>query len=67
MSAAIPPPSRDLPHLEKYTPPETLPSLVLTHRIYGSIEHEADLIARNNISNPALVPGGQELEVLVRD
>ena len=67
VSAAIPPPSRDLPHLEKYTPPETLPSLVLTHRIYGSIEHEADLIARNNISNPALVPGGQELEVLVRD
>lgn len=56
-----------LERLVEYTPPATVPSLVLAHRLYGPDDVEArelDLVARNHVQHPAYVPGGEPLEVL---
>lgn len=63
---AVPGAGSDLPRLLAYTPAVTTPSLVLTHRLYGTIAPEADVLARNGIRHPGLVPGGRPLEVLSR-
>ncbi len=64
LTNAVPGEAGDLPRLLKYTPPVTLPSLVLAHQLYGDVSKEQDLIARNRIRNPVYVVGGNELEVL---
>lgn len=64
---AIPGEASDLPRIVSVTPASTLPSLVLTHRIYGSVDREADVIARNGIRDPRFVLGGRPLEVLSHD
>lgn len=53
-----------LPRLTTYTPPATLPALVVAHRIYGDASREAEIVSRNRIRHPGFVPGGQALEVL---
>ena len=53
-----------LPRVIRYTPPATLPALVLAHRFYGDAERAADIVSRNRISHPGFVPGGRALEVL---
>jgi prophage DNA circulation protein len=35
----------------------SIPSLVLAHQLYGSVEREADIIARNRIRHPGFVLG----------
>jgi len=60
----VPGEATDLPRLLAYTPPYTVPSLVLAHTLYGGLDREADLIARNGVARPGFVPGGVELEVL---
>jgi prophage DNA circulation protein len=54
----------DLARVVRYTPPETLPALVLAHRLYGDAARDGELVARNGIAHPGFVPGGLELEVL---
>lgn len=61
---AVPGADSDLPHLVSYTPHASIPSIVLAYRLYGSVDLEADILARNKISNPAFVLGGRPLEVL---
>lgn len=61
---AVPGVGSTLPHLISYTPPETVPSLVLAHRLYGSVALEGDVLARNSVPNPLFVVGGTALEVL---
>jgi len=61
---AIPGEASDLPRLQSYTLPGTVPSLVLAHRLYGNLEREEDLIRRNRIRNPCFIAGGSKLEVL---
>lgn len=61
---AVPAADSTLPHLISYTPPETVPSLVLAHRLYGSVALESDVLARNAVPNPLFVVGGTALEVL---
>jgi len=39
-----------------------VPSLLLAYQLYGSVDQEADVIARNNISHPGFVAG--DLKVL---
>lgn len=39
-----------------------VPSLLLAYQLYGSVDREADIIARNNIRHPGFVAG--ELQVL---
>ena len=61
---AVPGEASDLPRLLRYTPPATVPSLVLAHRLYGDIALEADLVARNRLARPGFILGGAALEVL---
>lgn len=61
---AVPDQSGSLPHLVSITPPATVPSLVLAHRLYGDTARELDLVARNRTRNPMFVPGGVVLEAL---
>jgi prophage DNA circulation protein len=63
---AVPGDDAALPRLLEYTPPRTVPSLVLAHRLYGDLLLEADLVTRNRIRHPGFVLGGRELEVLSR-
>ncbi len=53
----------DLPRLVPYTPPVTVPSLVLAWRLYGDPLREAEICQLNGVTHPAFVPGGTELEV----
>lgn len=61
---AVPGAGSTLPHLISYTPPETVPSLVLAWRLYRSSALEGDVLARNSVPNPLFVVGGTALEVL---
>lgn len=64
---AVPGEASDLPRLVNVTPPATVPSLVLAHRLYGDLSREADLVTRNRVERPGFIPGGVQLEVLSRD
>lgn len=61
---SVPGNSKDLPNLVTYMPSAMINSLALTYDLYGNVDSESDIIARNHISNPALIPGGKALEVL---
>lgn len=63
---AVPGEASDLPRLVRHTPPATVPSLVLAHRLYGDLSREADLVVRNRVERPGFVAGGVALEVLAR-
>ncbi len=62
--AAVPGATSDLPNLVVHTPLVTVPSLLLAFRLYNSVDQELDLVARNNLANPAFVKGGAALEIL---
>jgi prophage DNA circulation protein len=53
-----------LPQLVTLTPAATLPALVLAYKLYDDPAREAEIIARNDIVDPAFVPGGRPLLVL---
>lgn len=63
---AVPGPDSDLPRLQRVAVPASLPSLVVAHRLYGDVDSELELVARNKLKNPIVVPGGSTLEVLTR-
>lgn len=65
--SAVPGPVSDLAEIVTHTPLMSLPSLVLAHQLYGNLDLEADLVARNRIQHPAFVRGGRALEVLSHD
>lgn len=67
LAKAVPGDDGALRRLVAHTPPATVPSLVLAHRLYGDLESEADLLARNKIVHPGFITGGVELEVLSRE
>lgn len=54
----------DLPHIVEHTPPSATPALVLAHELYGDSTMAEDIIARNGVRNPQVVPGGVTLQVL---
>jgi prophage DNA circulation protein len=54
-----------LPQMVTVTPPQTVPSFVLAHRLYDNPAGDADILARNpDIVHPLFIPGGVALEVL---
>lgn len=53
-----------LARIVQYTPPSTLPALVIAHRLYGTPEAADDIVRRNNIPHPGFVPGREPIEVL---
>lgn len=57
--------AQDLPRLGEFTPNNSLPAIVIAYSLYGNIDEEADIIARNKINNPNFVPGGIPLEVKI--
>lgn len=56
--------SADLPSVSSYTPAEAMPALVIAQILYGDATRDAEIIARNGIRNPAIVPASESLEVL---
>ena len=63
-AAVLPPPNTDLPRIATVALEETMPAVLVSHRLYGSIEKADDIIARNGVRHPGFVPGGKQLEVL---
>lgn len=53
-----------LPDITTYTPATTLPIEVIAYELYQDAERSDELVARNRIADPGLVPGGVPLEVL---
>lgn len=57
----------ELSRIGSYTPKVTRPALVLAYELYRNLGTDADrateLAARNRITHPGFVPGGQALEV----
>lgn len=61
----------DLSRIARYTPPATLPAVVVAYRLYGArtgvaglLQRADDIVARNGLAHPGFVAGGVELEVL---
>ena len=54
----------NLARINSYTPPQTMPALVIAHRLYGDATREAEIVARNNFRHPGFVSGGVAIEVL---
>jgi prophage DNA circulation protein len=55
---------QNLPAITTFTPPETMPALVIAWELYGDITRANEIIDRNRIRHPNFVPGGVPLEVL---
>lgn len=64
VARAVPPRGSNLSSIERYTMDADLPSLVVAYQLYGDLDRELDLVRRNNIRNPGLIPFGRELAVL---
>lgn len=64
LSAHITTHGNALPNVSHVRHDNTLPILVIAHRLDGNIAREQDLISRNRIRHPAFVPAGTVLEVL---
>lgn len=56
---------KKLPVLSVHRLPISLPAIVVSYDLYGTLEREKSIIDRNNISHPAFVPGSVPLEVLI--
>lgn len=61
----------DLSRIERFTPTETMPAIVIAQRLYGIgngvadlVERADDICSRNGIRHPGFVRGGGALEVL---
>lgn len=67
LAKAIPPTDQNLTRVVSVFNQSTAPALVIAYRIFGDIEDEADIIARNRVVNPNFVPGGRALGVLSRE
>lgn len=64
LSAHLTATAQNLPKVTTYTPPETMPALVIAWELYGDITRADEIIDRNNVQRPNFVPGGVPLEVL---
>lgn len=49
--------------LLEFTPPKTLPSLVIVHSLFQDLDKEQELIDQNGIQHPGFVPGRVPLEI----
>lgn len=62
---AIPIPSEQAQEVTTFVPTNTTSSIVVAHRLYGDLDRELEIVARNNIPHPGFVAGGVPLEVVV--
>lgn len=56
-------PPVELGELITYTPPKTLPALVISHILFGNVSREQEIIDENNVRHPGFVPGQIPIEV----
>ncbi len=61
---AVPGEDSSLPRIRAVDLNKSLPSLALSYELYGTVDREQELIDRNNVRDPGLMPGGQNIEVL---
>lgn len=61
---SLPGEDNKLARIVSVVPGFTQPSLVLAHRLYGNVDRELDIVARNHIRHPGFVTGGAALQVL---
>lgn len=61
VSIGLPP--QDVGELISYTPPITLPVLVICQKLFGNINKEDEIIDHNHIAHPGFAPGLKQLEV----
>lgn len=54
----------DLARALPYTPPTTLPALVVAHLVYTDARRADELVTRNRVPHPSFVAGQRVLEVL---
>lgn len=67
LTQALPLAPGTLPHLEPYSVLQSTNALVLAYRLYDDVSRDAELVSRNEIANPLVIPGGIVLEVLSSD
>ncbi|MGH6714751.1 MAG: DNA circularization protein [Bradyrhizobium sp.] len=53
-----------LPRLITFTPPGTLPAMLIANRLYDDPTRDAEIVARNDLRYPGFVAGAAALEVL---
>lgn len=64
--AALPADEQSLPRLVTVTPGAPTVSLVLAYELYGDLSLEEDIIARNHLWHPGIIPAARPLTVLGR-
>lgn len=57
--------ARELPRLASLVLNASLPAIVVSHDIYGTIEEEQDILNRNKVAHPLFVQGGVPIEVKI--
>lgn len=53
-----------LPSVQEYTPPVTMPALLIAWLLYGEPLRDVEIAGRNDLRDPNFVAGGEPLEVL---
>jgi prophage DNA circulation protein len=53
-----------LPTTTTYTPPGSVPALLLAWQLHGDPTRDLEIVARNGVLDPNFVPGGAPLEIL---
>lgn len=56
-------PPQNVGEILTFIPGKTLPALVISQKLFGSIEKEDELIAQNNVRHPGFVPALTPVEV----
>lgn len=56
--------ARRLPEVREYTVPEAIPAIALAYQLYGDPLREAEIVERNALATPDLIPAGTVLEVV---
>lgn len=61
---ALPDPGEAYSRLVPYSPPMTLPALVIAQTLYGDGSEADQIVSKNSVRHPGFVTGGQTLQVL---
>jgi len=67
MVTHIPGDAANLAIVSSVVPKETSTSLTIAYEVYGSVEKELDIVARNNLRTPGFIAAGKAVEVLLTE
>lgn len=57
-------PELGLAESSEFTPPKTLPALVIAYQLFKDINKETEIVDENEIEHPGFVPGNEAIEVI---